>query len=573
MPCGCSANKKSNDKLSLDSLTNLSIDQIINLYRQGYRLENSHLDKNNQNQNNIGIQNQSDIKSLQTASPGISRVGAFFNSFFPYTGTVMVLWNNSGSYGYVDFIVYDENNNLMGQTKVCANTRTSPWNYLNFVDIGPQTVTHIVDVYSHGCNDPQLCMPPSCTSLINTVTNLSNGVQPDVGATPSQPPNPAAQEMDGSLRVTWGESTISPSSYIFCYEVRVWRDGNEVYLPIYTRENARDITIDGLTNGTLYTIEISAKSFDNVDGPIATVTGTPHVTVQTLGSISIAPSTASINIGGTQQLTATCKDTNNNAMTCPSLTWSSNNNSKATVNSSGLVTGVANGTANITASGGGKTSNISAITVITPPVLTSITITPTTSSINIGGIVNPNAVCKDQNNATMTCPTLTWASNNTAVATVNPSTGLVTGISAGIANITTSASGITSNPLVVTVTGTTSVLTSIQISPTTASVAPGSTRQFTAICKDQNNSSMICPTLTWTSSDISKGIINSVGLFSGIAVGTTNITATAGLITSNIAVATVTTTPPPAAGSGGALIIAGIAALGLAYYMMKKPKI
>jgi len=56
-------------------------------------------------------------------------------------------------------------------------------------------------------------------------------------------------------------------------------------------------------------------------------------------------------------------------MTCPSLTWSSDSPSVATVNpSTGLATGVAIGTANITCSGGGKTSSPSVITVSEHPI-------------------------------------------------------------------------------------------------------------------------------------------------------------------------------------------------------------
>jgi hypothetical protein len=93
-----------------------------------------------------------------------------------------------------------------------------------------------------------------------------------------------------------------------------------------------------------------------------------------LTSISVLPTTASINVntaqapsGNTQQLKSTCKDQNGNIMTCPILTWSTNSPSVATVDSSGLVTGISTGTANITASTGGKISNISTITVITAP--------------------------------------------------------------------------------------------------------------------------------------------------------------------------------------------------------------
>jgi hypothetical protein len=78
-------------------------------------------------------------------------------------------------------------------------------------------------------------------------------------------------------------------------------------------------------------------------------------------SVSVSPASATVQAGSTVQLTATSKPTQ-----APSFTWSSSNNSVATVTQSGLVTGVAAGTATITATAGGK-SGSSLITVSAPP--------------------------------------------------------------------------------------------------------------------------------------------------------------------------------------------------------------
>ena len=76
----------------------------------------------------------------------------------------------------------------------------------------------------------------------------------------------------------------------------------------------------------------------------------------------------------------------------------------------------------------------------TSSILTSINITPASKTIGIDKTVQLSAVCKDQNNDVMTCPTLAWSSSNTLVATVS-STGLVTGLKEGTASITASAEG------------------------------------------------------------------------------------------------------------------------------------
>jgi hypothetical protein len=79
--------------------------------------------------------------------------------------------------------------------------------------------------------------------------------------------------------------------------------------------------------------------------------------------VSVSPTSATLDIKGTKQLSATISPSN---ATDKSVTWSSSNSSVAKVSSSGLVTGVANGSATITAktSDGGYTATC-AITVNT----------------------------------------------------------------------------------------------------------------------------------------------------------------------------------------------------------------
>ncbi|MEP6506658.1 MAG: Ig-like domain-containing protein [Gemmatimonadales bacterium] len=80
-------------------------------------------------------------------------------------------------------------------------------------------------------------------------------------------------------------------------------------------------------------------------------------------SVKIAPSSASVAVGASVQLTATTSPA-----TATSFVWTTSNSSVATVSQTGLVTGAAPGTATVSASAGGKTGT-SAITVTTtvPP--------------------------------------------------------------------------------------------------------------------------------------------------------------------------------------------------------------
>ncbi len=103
-------------------------------------------------------------------------------------------------------------------------------------------------------------------------------------------------------------------------------------------------------------------------------------------SVTVTPGTATIDVGGTQQLAGAALDASGNA--CGTLTWASDDEAVATVSVAGLVTGVAGGTANITATSGGFTGT-STITVNPANVAPTVTMTAPTGGTTVlpGGVV------------------------------------------------------------------------------------------------------------------------------------------------------------------------------------------
>jgi uncharacterized protein YjdB len=165
---------------------------------------------------------------------------------------------------------------------------------------------------------------------------------------------------------------------------------------------------------------------------------TVSVAFQTsVASVSVSPSSATVQVGKTQQLTATLKDASGNPLTGRTITWSSSNMAVATVSSSGLVTGVKAGAATITATSEGK-SGTASITV--PAPVASVSVSPSSATVQVGKTQQLTATLKDASGNTLTGRTITWSSSNTAVATVS-SSGLVTGVKAGTATITATSEG------------------------------------------------------------------------------------------------------------------------------------
>jgi hypothetical protein len=82
--------------------------------------------------------------------------------------------------------------------------------------------------------------------------------------------------------------------------------------------------------------------------------------------VSLTPSTTGLEVGRSLQITAQARDANGNVISGKVFTWTSSNSSYATVNANGVVTGIAAGTAIITASVDGR-SGTSSVTVTASP--------------------------------------------------------------------------------------------------------------------------------------------------------------------------------------------------------------
>jgi hypothetical protein len=190
----------------------------------------------------------------------------------------------------------------------------------------------------------------------------------------------------------------------------------------------------------------------------------------TVSSIFVTPASATVAVSNTVQLIATARysDGSSNTLSGSSVGWSSSDNTIATVNSGGLVTGVATGTATITVTSQGVTSTAS-ITV-TPTNVTTLSITTTQGSTNpqstatISGAPATLQFYAYGNGSTIDDLTqaVTWTSSNTSVATISSGlsgggNGLATSVAAGTTNITAKITNtqtqtvVTSNTIVLTV--------------------------------------------------------------------------------------------------------------------------
>jgi trimeric autotransporter adhesin len=195
------------------------------------------------------------------------------------------------------------------------------------------------------------------------------------------------------------------------------------------------------------------------------------------------------------------------------------------VSASGLVTGVAAGPTNISASLGGISGSTSL--TVSAPSLVSISVTPVGLTLGIG--INQQYVAtatySDGTSADLTSG-VTWTSSSPSVVTIN-SSGVATTVAAGQTTITASISGLNDTS---TLTVVAAQLISIAVSPAVQSIAAGTTQAFTAVGSFDDGSTQLLPSVTWSSSLNSVAAVDATGLATGVGTGTATITATSGSV-------------------------------------------
>ena len=104
------------------------------------------------------------------------------------------------------------------------------------------------------------------------------------------------------------------------------------------------------------TVRVAASAWGK--NAVATITVNPALSVlPAVARIVITPASPRILEGETIQLTATVLDADNRVITGLTITWSSSNTNRATVDNTGLVRGISEGNANISAAAGGKAAS------------------------------------------------------------------------------------------------------------------------------------------------------------------------------------------------------------------------
>jgi uncharacterized protein YjdB len=270
-------------------------------------------------------------------------------------------------------------------------------------------------------------------------------------------------------------------------------------------------------------------------------------------SVDVTLNAPSIVAGQSTQANAVLKDASNNVLTGRTIAWSSSDINVATVNATGMVTGIKAGSATITAvsEGHAGTAALTATAAATSPAsVASISLVLSAASAVVGSTAQVTATLKDSAGNVLTGRTVTWVSSDATVAGV-AANGLITALKAGSVTITASSGGSTGS-IMFTATAPTSPVHMITLTSNASAIKIGELTQVSGVVKDVSGNAIPGVTIFWSSSPTSVATISSSGMVTGRGAGSATIYAKADTVTRSMSIAvidsattTVTTSSPP----------------------------
>ncbi|WP_420442292.1 Ig-like domain-containing protein [Candidatus Palauibacter sp.] len=149
-------------------------------------------------------------------------------------------------------------------------------------------------------------------------------------------------------------------------------------------------------------------------------------------TILVSPAAAALSaLGDTIRFSAEVRDQRGQIMENAPVDWSTSDAMAATVDGTGLVTAVANGTVAITATGGAASATS---TATIRQLVAEVRVSPAADTLMAGDTLRLSAEARDANGHRVGAAVFSWHSTDVGVATVDQG-GLVRALTAGATRI------------------------------------------------------------------------------------------------------------------------------------------
>lgn len=154
--------------------------------------------------------------------------------------------------------------------------------------------------------------------------------------------------------------------------------------------------------------------------------------MQVASAVVVSPAINQMIVIDTLRLTAESKDANGHEIVGSAFSWTSTDESVASVDDAGVVTALSAGEAEVTATSGVVSGHAEVVVSAREP--TSVVVIPDTIDLLTEDTVRLTAEVRDQRHRVMEGRAVSWSSADAAVATVG-SEGLVTAVNSGATTI------------------------------------------------------------------------------------------------------------------------------------------
>lgn len=285
-------------------------------------------------------------------------------------------------------------------------------------------------------------------------------------------------------------------------------------LPAVVWSTSDPAVVSASNDGTITAIGVGTATVTaRLDGRNDQASATVTVRGRVMG-LSVTPATATVEVGGTLQLGATLSA---DPGTPGTLRWVSSDPSRASVESNGRVTGVAAGTATITAIAEADTTRRASVAVTVRPRVLSLSMSPARDTLFVTDTVTLRVALQGDSGVVRD---VSWRSSRPSVASVSGN-GLVTALAAGeVEVIATSVADSTRTARAIVL-----VLPrvlGVTVNPESATLDVAATRTIVATVTGDSG---ISTAVTWQSSNPAVATVSASGVVTGVALGTTVITA------------------------------------------------
>lgn len=362
----------------------------------------------------------------------------------------------------------------------------------------------------------------SSTGLVTSLTPGTSSISVQLGTVSNQVNLTVTSATVTSINVSPNPQTLAVGTSGQLTATATFSDGSQQDVTSTANWNSSapaNATVNA--SGTVSSIGVGqttiTASFGGQSGEALVVT-----TAASLNSIVVSPANPTVAAGTTQQMTATGQFSDGSTQNLTSsVNWSSQNTAFVTVDATGLSSGVAPGSAAVTASLGGVNGQTDL--TVSSAVVSSLVVTPPVPAVALGTTQQliATALFSDGSQQDVT-NSATWTSAAPAVAGVNGS-GLATSLSSGQSTVSAQFNGLSSSA---TLTVTDATVASLVLSPANPSLASGTSVELQAVATFSDGTQQdVSSRSSWTSATPATASVSPSGLVSALNPGTSQMTA------------------------------------------------